>query len=320
MPDPILTKVEVLAYDPNWPTIYKREADRIKKALGSVCVDIHHIGSTSVPGLASKPKIDIIAEVAALRFDEQPLIDLKYESRGGFNLPFRKSFTYRSPDLNINLHVFEQGDSEVELNLLFRDYLREHPKQKEQYAALKLELLKSEASHHKGDAMFRGYTLGKHDLITEILKKTGFNRLRMVIATHFSEWAAVKAFRNTYFFEPNQIADPYTWTFDHKDHKHFVLYQGVDIIGYAHIQLWPAQRAALRMIAIDEQYRGKGHGRAFMALIEKWLKLQDYKSIHTESSPAALAFYKGLDYRAMPFDDPDGYEGGPDDIAMGKML
>ena len=293
---------------------------KIKTALGDSFSDIHHVGSTSVPGLAAKPKIDIIACVNHLDFDHQGLANLNYEYRGGFNLPLRKSFTYRSTDLNVNLHIFEENDPEVELNLLFRDYLRKNPEERDQYAALKYQLLEDDASHKKDGAMYRGYTLGKHDLIQDILNKSGFKRLRFVICTHYTEWSAAKQFRNKYFFEPNKIEDPYTWTFDHKDHKHFILYKGVNIVGYAHVQLWPENRAALRIIVIDEKEQGKGYGREFMSLIEKWLRLESYKSIHTESSPAALKFYQAINYVKMPFDDPDGYEGDPSDTPMGKLL
>lgn len=312
--------VEVVPYDPSWPNVFDIEAKKIKAALGNSFAAIHHVGSTSVPGLAAKPKIDIIACVNHLDFDHQGLANLNYEYRGGFNLPLRKSFTYRSTDLNVNLHIFEENDPEVELNLLFRDYLHKNVQARDQYAALKYQLLEDDASHKKDGAMYRGYTLGKHDLIQDILNKSGFKSLRFVICTHYTEWSAAKQFRNKYFFEPNKIEDPYTWTFDHKDHKHFILYKGVNIVGYAHVQLWQENRAALRIIVIDEKEQGKGYGREFMSLIEKWLRLESYKSIHTESSPAALKFYQAINYVKMPFDDPDGYEGSPDDIEMGKLL
>lgn len=145
-------------------------------------------------------------------------------------------------------------------------------------------------------------------------------QVKIVSASSNGEWTAIEEMRNKYFFEPNKIEDPYTWTFEHKDHKHFILYKGVDVVGYAHIQLWPENRAAFRIIAIDEQHQGKGYCKKFMALIEKWLQLEGYKSIHIESSPAVLNFYKTICYVEMPFNDPDGYEGGADDIAMGKLL
>ena len=91
-----------------------------------------------------------------------------------------------------------------------------------------------------------------------------------------------------YFFEPNRIEDPYTWTFDHKDHKHFILYKGVNSVGYAHVQLCPENRAALRIIVIDEKEQGKGYGKEFMSLIEKCLRLEGHKSTHRKSYLAAL--------------------------------
>ncbi len=316
----VISKVEVVPYDSVWPSLFEMEANKIKTALGDSFADIHHVGSTSVPGLAAKPKIDIIACVKDLTFDHQGLTDLHYEYRGGFSLPFRKSFTYRSSNLNINLHIFETDDPEVELNLLFRDYLHVHQDTRDEYAALKYKLLEDEASHKKYAQMYRGYTLGKHHLIQDILRKAGFDQFRFVICCHQTEWEALKNFRNKYFFELNKINDPYTWTFDHKDHKHFILYKGVEIVGYAHVELWPDHRSSVRIIVIDTKHRGKDFGKELMSLIEKWLKLERYKSIHIESPPVALGFYKRLSYEEMPFNDPDGAEGSPDDVAVGKLL
>lgn len=114
-------------------------------------------------GLAAKSKIDIIAVARDLLFDKSQLEDLGYEYRGGFSIPLRRSFTIRTPNRNINLHVFEESDPEIELNILFRDYLRPHPKVRDEYALLKYRLIQEESSHKKNDSMYRGYTLGKHD-------------------------------------------------------------------------------------------------------------------------------------------------------------
>ena len=62
--------VEVVLYDPNWAYIYNTEAALIRTELGNNFIAIHHVGSTSVPGLAAKPKIDIIAVVRNLFFDK----------------------------------------------------------------------------------------------------------------------------------------------------------------------------------------------------------------------------------------------------------
>ena len=58
---------------------------------------------------------------------------------------------------------------------------------------------------------------------------------------------------------------------------HFVLYEGTNIIGYAHLQLWSQQRAAMRIIAIDEEKRNHQYGSQFLQLCEKWIKSQGYK-------------------------------------------
>ena len=121
-----------------------------------------------------------------------------------------------------------------------------------------------------------------------------------------------------YFFKSN--TDPYTWTFDHPEHAHLVLYQGVEIIGYAHIQFWPEQRTALRIIVIDENYRQHGLGSQFLQLCEQWLKSQGIKSLHDEARPNVVGFYRKNGYAEMPFEDPSGEPPSPHDIAMGKKL
>jgi GrpB-like predicted nucleotidyltransferase (UPF0157 family)/GNAT superfamily N-acetyltransferase len=312
--------IEVVPYDPNWPSAFEIEAKHIKETLGHNCIAIHHVGSTSVLGLAAKPKIDIIAVVRNLFFDKSLVEAIGYKYRGGFNIPLRKCFTMRAADRNINLHVFEENDPEIELNLLFRDHLRENPSARDEYALLKYKLIAEESSHQKNDSIYRGYTLGKHDFIQNILQKSGFNKHRFVLCTHRSEWAAAKHFRNTYFFGPHGIEDPYTWTFNHEEHAHLVLYQGTEIIAYGHIQFWPDQRAAIRIIATDENKRNQNSGSVFLALIEKWLKSFGVKSIHAESRQSSLRFYLKNGYCSMPFDDPENHESDPNDVRVGKLL
>lgn len=316
-----MSKINVVQYNENWPALFVNESNKIKLSLGGVCVGVHHVGSTSVPGLAAKDTIDVIVEVKDLSFSRTLLKNLGYKYSGEFNLPLRKSFTYRSPKINVNLHIFEKNDPEVELNILFRDYLRSHPQVRDRYASLKYQLLEDEGSQRKDGPMYREYTLKKHEFIRGVLEKTGFNRLRIVICAHDTEWIAARKFRNLYFFKPNGISDdPYAWTFAHNQHRHFILYKGVNIIGYAHLQLWPDKRAAMRIIAIDDVYRRKGYGSEFVILIEKWLKLLKYKSIHVESKQEVAGFYKNLNYVIIPFEDPDGYESCIEDVPMGKIL
>ena len=69
----IIKKIEVVLHDPNWSSIFEAEAAKIKKILSNNCIAIHHIGSTAVPGLAAKPKIDMIAVVQDLFFNQSQL-------------------------------------------------------------------------------------------------------------------------------------------------------------------------------------------------------------------------------------------------------
>ncbi|MES2345405.1 MAG: bifunctional GrpB family protein/GNAT family N-acetyltransferase [Chlamydiota bacterium] len=315
-----IRKIEVIPYDPAWPKQFELEADQIKKALGDLCIAIHHVGSTSVPGLAAKPKIDIIVVVKNNPMETiKKLEAVGFDYRGEFNIPLHYGFSKRGK-ISVNLHVYEEQHPEIELNLTFRDYLRNHPEIRDEYTALKQGLLEKESSFKKNDSMFTGYNLGKDAFIRKVLKLAGFQRLRFVRCTHYDEWDTAKKLRQRYFFDKVPITDPYEWTFSHKDHVHFILCRGVEMIGYAHIQLWPESRAAIRIIVVEETERHQGYGKQFLEWIETWLKWSGYHSLHTESSPDALSFYERLGYKAMPFNDPDGYKGDPRDIPMGKVL
>lgn len=311
--------IEVVPYDPNWPHIYEKEAALIRQALGGNCLAIHHIGSTSVPGLSAKPKIDVIAVVQdpLLARDQLEKIGIQY--RGEYNIPLHYGFSKRG-DIDLNFHVYEEAHPEIELNLCFRDYLRNHINKRDEYARLKEELIQDESSFTKENSPFTNYTLRKGDFIREVLRETGFNRIRMLKCNDNTEWNAARHFRNTYFFDPHGIKDPYTWTFNHEEHAHLVLYQGTEIISYAHIQFWPDQRAAIRIIATDKNKRNQSFGSRFLELIERWLKSLGVKSIHAESRQTSLQFYFKNGYTNMPFDDPGGDECGPPDVPVGKVL
>lgn len=311
--------IEVVPYHSEWPVFFVHEAELIQKALGGNCIAVHHVGSTAVPGLAAKPKIDIIAVVG----NPAALISLfetiGYKYKGEYNIPLHYGFAKRG-DVDVNLHVYEEGHAEIELNLMFRDYLRAHPDVRDEYAALKYKLLEDPTSFEKKESAFTGYNLGKDAFIRRVIEATGFNRFRLMKCTHYAEWKAAESFRERYFFGPAGIEDLYRWTFHHPDHEHLVFYQGSAIIGYVHLQFWPENRVAMRIIVIDEDKRNQGAGSIFLAMCEKWLQRKGCKTIHAESRRTSLGFYQKNGYIDMAFHDPDGYEGGPDDIEVGKVL
>lgn len=314
-----IKKIVVTPYNPDWPDIFESEASKIKEALAANCLALHHIGSTAVPDLAAKPVIDMIVVVKDPEMAIQPLEALGFKYKGEYNIPLRFYFN-RSEGVVANLHVYEAGHPEIELNILFRDYLREDREARDTYAKLKNDLLREKSSYEKNNSLFTGYNLGKDAFIRKILQAAGFNRIRICKCTHYAEWEAAKLLRNKYFFDPLSISDPYTWTFDHQEHAHLILYQGVDIVGYAHIQFWPDKKAALRIFVIDEKDQQQGLGSQFLQFCEHWLKRQGIKSLHDEARPNVVGFYRKNGYVEMPFEDPSGEPPSPHDIAMGKML
>lgn len=309
--------VEVVAYNTEWPQMFDEEAKRIKNALGDNCIAIYHIGSTAVSGLSAKPIIDIVPVVTnILRVSEDvsAMEQLGYEAKGEYGIPFRRYFQKGRSQRTHNVHVFEKGNPDIDRHLKFRDWMRMHIKDRDAYAVLKTEL----ALQYPNDMM--SYCLGKDSFIADIDAKTGFDGLRMVQALTDREWQAARHFRQKYFFGRVPIEDPYTWTFKDSQHVHFILYKGVKIIGYAHIQLWSENRAAMRIIVIDKPYRNKGIGGEFLKLCERWLSHQNRDILLIQSSPDAYKFYCNHGYMRMPFNDPDGYETDSRDIEVGKRL
>lgn len=309
------SSIEVVCYNPNWPSMFQQEAALIQQALGSNCTAIHHIGSTSVPGLWAKPIIDMLPVVTnILEVDNatKAMESLGYEVKGEYGIAFRRYFQKNKNVRTHNVHVYEEGDPEIDRYLKFRDWMRAHHDDAQAYANLKKEL----ASKFP-DNILR-YVIGKDAFVADIDAKDGFDGWRMVQALTDREWATIRTLRQKYFFKSNP--DPYTWTFERKDHIHFVFYKNAEIIGYAHLQLWPEARAALRIIVIDENYRNRGFGSQFLKLCERWLCQQGFKMLMIQSSPEAYKFYQHHKYVKIPFNDPDGYETDVRDIEMGKAL
>jgi len=129
-------------YDPAWAVLYEREAERVNATLGSRVRLLEHAGSTSVPGLAAKPIIDMVLAVADSA-DEAAYVP-QLES-AGYVLRIREPDwhehrLFKGPETNINLHTFSDGSSEISRMLAFRDRLRTHDDERDLYLATKREL------------------------------------------------------------------------------------------------------------------------------------------------------------------------------------
>lgn len=142
-PPEVLDRPITLAeYDSAWPVLYEREAARIRAALADRALLIEHVGSTSVPGLAAKPHIDVLLAVADSS-DEASYVPALEDA--GYVLHIRepgwhehRAFTGLETDLN--LHVFSEGCVEIERMLRFRDHLRRNKTDRLLYERTKREL------------------------------------------------------------------------------------------------------------------------------------------------------------------------------------
>ncbi|HDZ8979091.1 GrpB family protein [Aeromonas veronii] len=133
-------RVDVVSYNPQWPASFVAEELQLRSALDNCLLAVHHIGSTSVVGLAAKPIIDIMLEVSSLeRLDEQngQLEALGYEAMGECGIARRRYFRKGGDERTHQIHAFLQGDDHVHRHLAFRDYLRAHPAVCREYAELK---------------------------------------------------------------------------------------------------------------------------------------------------------------------------------------
>lgn len=134
--------VRLVDPDPEWAAQYAQQEARIQAALGPRAVRVEHVGSTSVPGLAAKPVIDIVLVVTDSADEAGYVPDLE---AAGYTLQFREPDWYehrflRDHDPDVQIHVFSVGSPEVERMLLFRDRLRIRSEERELYERTKRDL------------------------------------------------------------------------------------------------------------------------------------------------------------------------------------
>jgi GrpB-like predicted nucleotidyltransferase (UPF0157 family) len=156
--------IVIVPYDPAWPAMFEEEKSRILEVCGEWLVAVEHMGSTSVPGLAAKPIIDIMPGLRRLEDGIhciKPMQSLGYHYMGEFGVPGRMYFTRGTPR-TYNVHMFLFGDPEWQRNLRFRDYLRAHPQAAAEYEALKKIL----ADRHRDER--EAYTHAKTQFIQGI--------------------------------------------------------------------------------------------------------------------------------------------------------
>jgi GrpB-like predicted nucleotidyltransferase (UPF0157 family) len=166
---PLSGPIALADYDPDWPGLFRREADRIRAGLGDRALQIEHVGSTSVPGLAAKPTIDIVLVVTDSA--DEPAYVAPLEA-AGYVLRIREPDWHehrvlKGPDTNVNLHVFSQGSPEIGRMLAFRDRLRSNEADRLHYERSKRELVERDWKY------VQDYADAKTRVVEEIIARAG---------------------------------------------------------------------------------------------------------------------------------------------------
>jgi GrpB-like predicted nucleotidyltransferase (UPF0157 family) len=164
--------VTLVDYDPEWPALFEREEARIRAALGKDVVRLEHTGSTSVPGLAAKPIIDMTLIVPDSSNESAYVPRLE---AAGYRLRIREPHWHEhrlflGPDTAAHLHVFSTGSVELDRMVGFRDWLRTHPEDRDLYERTKRELAARTWRHvqHYADA--------KTEVVEAIIARAGLPR------------------------------------------------------------------------------------------------------------------------------------------------
>jgi GrpB-like predicted nucleotidyltransferase (UPF0157 family) len=159
--------IEVADSDPQWPRQYSVLAARIREALGWRVLQLEHVGSTSVPGLAAKPVIDTDLTVADPGREQDYIPALE---KIGFRLVVREPWWYghralRADEPRCNLHVFGFDSPELVKHRIFRDWLRGNPGERDRYVAAKREAAAEANARGEHDMQ---YNARKQQVIREI--------------------------------------------------------------------------------------------------------------------------------------------------------
>ena len=154
-------------YDPRWPEQFRREAEKIRAALGDRALAVEHVGSTSVPGLCAKPILDILLLTADAGREPDYVPAL---TAAGYALRIREPDWFqhrmlRGTDPAVNLHVFSAGCPEAARMLAFRDWLRTCRADRDRYAAEKQRLAERQWAY------VQDYADAKTAVVAEILER-----------------------------------------------------------------------------------------------------------------------------------------------------
>ena len=165
-----MNDVVVQDYDPSWPQVFEALRSPIWSAVSDIAISVEHVGSTSVPGLAAKPVIDMDVVVAEgeVAAGIARLSALGYGHRGDLGIPGREAFGSLPHSPRHHLYLCPASSPALANHLAIRDYLRANPFAARAYGNLKKRL----AREHPNN--IDAYVEAKTDFLVGILRKVGF--------------------------------------------------------------------------------------------------------------------------------------------------
>lgn len=160
--------ISISEYDPGWPAHYAQEQQRVRDALGPIVLATEHFGSSAVPGLVSKPIVDILVgvrDLAEAKLRAPAVEALGYENFGEIFAPGRLYLRKRGALPHFNVAITELGSPFWATNLMVRDYLRAHPDEVAGYARHKREAVQ------QGATMFSSYSQVKEPFLSALRER-----------------------------------------------------------------------------------------------------------------------------------------------------
>lgn len=294
-------EIVIADYDPDWPRRFDAERQRIAHALGGAALQIEHIGSTAVPGLAAKPIIDVLVTVSDVGDEASygPSLErARYELR--VTEPEHKMF--RTPARDVHVHVLEQRDPEVSRYLTLRDHLRRSPSDRTEYEQLKRSLAQREWSdmNHYADA--------KGPLIEAILARAAWSPVRPARASD-APAVAVLLGDLGYPTDQDDAAIQLGRLLD-RDEAGALVYDRDDggpvgLIAYHVFDLIYRSRPQCRItaLAVRADRRRQGIARALLAAVEAIALQRGCVRVELTTRPGradALSFYAACGFEDRP--------------------
>ena len=162
-------EMRVVPHDPNWRQRYEDEAASLLDVLGDAVQEIHHMGSTAIPGICAKPIIDILVvaqDIVAINGFNEIMRARGHRPKGENGIPGRRYFVKGGEENHTHhVHMYQVGNPEIQRHLAFRGYLIAHPDEARAYGRLKEDLVRRFPTDGAS------YTAGKDDFVQAIDRK-----------------------------------------------------------------------------------------------------------------------------------------------------